>query len=836
MTLIQLMDRLARSFRIVLRHKRFTALATLSLAVAIALNTTMYSVLDALVNPRIDMFEPERLYSLQYFGDYRGRVPRELKFEMLTALRSFEAVGGTIRSTQWQEESIAERGDAVFDPRVRTVTVNYFPLTGVQPLAGRLLVPADAAAEPRPVVVSERFWKTVFPERRQLDTATFLLGGTPRAVVGVLSSESDFPRAFTDIWQFQHPSAAQGTWLGWGLVRIRPDVTPAQAHAELRVLADRWAALAGDDPRYVSFRMREVAGDSFQLRAFHLALIGAVLAVLLVACVNLANMQLARGITRARELATRAAIGASRRDLLLDLVCEALWIALAGLVLGLLLTLWAMRIVEHSVPPSLAEYVVRPHMNWRVIGASVGIAGFCLLVVGLLPALRASRVDISEVIKSGAGTGRTLKARRVYGSLVVLQLALALALMAGGTLLLRSAAHLYRMDTPERFERTLFGSLRISPLPTSPIDFNARPPAGTTEPVRRDPRRLVDPTAVALDRIRALPDVEAAGTAIRRSPAGYTIALADAGGQARQVITGLSFSYQVVSPDYPRAVGMTLHRGRLFQEGEFAEPLVIVDDQTARYLWPGQDAVGQRIKLARDTARAPWLEVIGVVRHFNFWRPFDRTDQTERMAARMGAVFVLQGGDTTTVGRGQQVDVVVTARAGSAVPSLPLRVRDAVLNPGSGTSLPYLQTWLRSTGLDVLRERSNFIAALFAVFALVALGVASLGVYAIVAHSVSQRTREFGVRIALGATMRDVRTSVLREGNILALSGVALGLCVIALTAGWLGAFLRSATDQYDSPLFAVVALVLYGVAILASWIQARRAMRINPVEALRND
>jgi hypothetical protein len=281
---------------------------------------------------------------------------------------------------------------------------------------------------------------------------------------------------------------------------------------------------------------------------------------------------------------------------------------------------------------------------------------------------------------------------------------------------------------------------------------------------------------------------------------------------------------------------MTLHKGRLFEPGEFAEPLIIVDDQTARFLWPGQDPIGKRIKLARDTARAPWLEVIGVVRSVNYWRPFDRANQEERMASKMGMVMVLNGADSTIVGDGQTVEVAVAARRARDVQKLPLSLRSVVADRGAGVSLAAIRTWRQMTRLDWLRERSTFVATLFTVFALVALCVAALGVYAIVSHSVSQRTREFGVRIALGASVADIRRSVLREGNVLALTGIAVGLIIAARTVGWLQAFLRTEEDRYDSHWFAVAGLVLFATALLASWIPARRAMRIDPVEALRSD
>ena len=830
------MDLLRHSLRVVLRHKRFAAVAILSLSLAIALNTTMYSVLDALIYPHVDMHEPNRLYTLGFYGDFRRRIPDEEKLEAIRALRSFEAIGGRVRPLFFGEDNLVERGTVVYEATILTVTENYFALTGVRPLMGRLLGPADAGAEPRPVVISERLWKHIFPERPRLDTASFVLNGEPRPVIGVLAYESDFPGNYTDIWQLPRVSQPIAARQSWGLVRLRPGITAAQAETELATLAARWAATTGEEPKEVAFRLMPAVGEPFRFQAFHIAMIAAVVAVLLVACTNLANLQLARGITRAREFATRTAVGAGRRDLVVQLLLESMWLALAGMIVGLLLTVWGMKLVEASVPRSLSEFVVRPQASWRLFAFAAVAASVCVFTIGLLPAIRISRVDINDVLKSGAGTGRTVGLRRKYGALVVVQIGLALALMVGGALLIRSAASLYGLNVPEHFDRTLFGVIRVLPDAHAPVDRSRLVQSWAPRIPRRDPRRLFSVTNPAIDRIRAHPDVENVAVAQWRSPRGLTISLADPGGQPKQVVTGLRFSYLVVSPEYPRVVGMQLHKGRLFREGEFAEPLVIVDDRTARFLWPGQEAVGKRIKLARDTARAPWLEVIGVVRYYNFWSPYDRANQGERQAPGMGAVLVLNGTDSTIVGDGRNVDLVVAARRPDAMRRLPLQIRDAIVDPGAAVSLFYMRSWRQMTRLDILRERNNFVAALFSVFAGLALCVAALGVYAIVSHSVSQRTREFGVRIALGASTADIRRAVLKEGNILALSGIAIGLILAARTVGWLQAFLRSEDDRYDSPMFAVVALVLFGIALFAAWVPARRAMRINPVEALKND
>ena len=825
------------SLRILRRNKRFAALAVLSLGIGIGLNTTMYTVLDALVNPVVEMRDPDRLFRVAFYGDFLQprRITKQMHAEALESLRSFEEGAGVYLAIG---QGLAERGNNTFPARVVNVTPNYFQMLGNAPLAGRLLSDVDANVEPRPVVISERLWRQLFPERENFDSGTIIIGEEPRVVVGVLARTSDFPSRYpVDVWQLL--PAGEGTY-GWGgtmnLLRLKPGVSIHEAWAELRVIANRFAAITGEDPKYVDYRITPAIEDTPQMKSFHVALGMAVLAVLLVACVNLANLQLARGISRARELATRSALGASRTQLVRQLVGESAWIAAGGLLLGLLLTAWGMQLVASAVPPSFEDLIVRPRASWRLFAFAAATTAVSLGFVGLLPAIRLSRVNINEVMKSGAGTGRTRRASLQYGSLVVVQIGLSLALLVGAMLLTRGAVAVFNVDVPEHYDRLMFGQLRIGEAPTW---LRARVGSPTLTAERReatDQRRLTDIGNHLLNRLGALPQISGAAVSVSRAPIGLTISLADPGGTPREIVTGMRFSYQSVSSEYPRILGYEVHRGRGFQPGEFAEPFVIVDDRTARYLWPGQDAVGKRIKFGRDSSRAPWLEVIGVVRPVNYMRPLRQQEWEVLLAPGMGSVFVLNGTDPSIVGAGALLQLVATARRADDVQTLPNQIRTLLRDPAAQIGVSYVESWERMTGLDRLREQRGFVASLFTTFALLAVGVAALGVYAIVSHSVSRRAREIGVRMALGAEQRDIRRSVLFEGNVLALTGIALGLIIAGRTVGLLDRYLPSENDKFDAPFFALVALMLFAVAWLASYLPARRAMRIDPTEALRHD
>jgi putative ABC transport system permease protein len=432
------------------------------------------------------------------------------------------------------------------------------------------------------------------------------------------------------------------------------------------------------------------------------------------------------------------------------------------------------------------------------------------------PAPRSCRcVNIHELIKSGAGTGANRRQRRQYGSLVVLQVGIALVLMVGAALLIRTATIVFRIRVSPEYEKIVWAFPRI--LPQSRADSLER-------------RTAVSARLVA--RAMTVPGVAAAGTLRYGAPKDRAITIFR-GGAPVQVPTPL-WSYAFASPTIVRALGGTITKGRDFSDQEFAEPLAIVDEATAVFLWPGEDPLGRQIRLGASHTDAPLVRVVGVARTPREWYGLRTTHEVERLRPRLGAVFVLESVDTSRVLQATGMQLVV--RGSEDVHRLPLQLRRGFAELAPGISLVNASTFEERVGLRSQRERHGFMASLFTLFAAMAMLVAALGVYSIVSHSVSTRTREFGVRIALGATLREVRQSVFKEGNVLSLLGIALGLLATIRTAPMLRAFLMDETFVHDSWLHALVALCLFALTLAASWIPARRAMRINPVEALRND
>lgn len=819
------MDRLTQSLRALARQKRFAATAMLCLGIAIALNTTMYSVLDGLISPRTQIKNPERLHSVQFFGDYRQTIPQHEKVAALLGAGFHDGVATRYRTRP--EDQLIERNGELREVSPQVVSANFFALHGLPPLAGRLLNERDSAAQSQVVVLGERIWKQLFPDMDEFRPAVVLVGGIPRQVVGVLGKDAGFP--MTDVWLPPDPKLTRNSAYYGRIVRRKAGVSEAQAQAELDGISQRFRLIAGEDVQ-TGWRFRPAQVVEYKEWNFRYALIGSVLAVLLIGCANLANLQLARGVSRARELATRAAVGATRKDIIWQLLLESSWLALGGLLIAAVLSAWGIWLIDHYVPREVADYMAYPQVSWRVVVFAVVATVLCLAFVGLFPAIRLSRVDINELLKSGAGTGRSRGAKRQYGALVIVEVSLALALLCSTGLLVRSAIHVRSFDVRDEFRQIVQGGARVQPNP------------GVLR-TRQYWSEVIRQQALRTD------SVVFAATSTRACPKKHALSAYDANGQLYSLLAQL-WCYQFVSPDYLRVLGMRVTRGRNFSPGEFAGQVAIVDSVAAHTLWPGRNPVGQQFKLDSAYAPAPWVTVIGVAAERD---PSIRTNQDmavlerlerERMPARAermrGNVWVLNSLDTAVVDAADKrwfssmIGLTVRTRGDSR--KLPLELHTKLGELGPHILSHYPATWEKWSGIGHLRAKHDFMTALFLIFSILALSLAALGVYAIIAHMVAQRTREFGVRIAVGAGERDIRQMVVREGNILTLAGIAVGLILTWKSAAWVRAFVFSDWDRYDSRVFAAVALLLFGVAWLASYVPARRAMRINPVEALKND
>lgn len=796
------------------RRPAFATVAILSLALAIALNTTMYGVLDAMVNPTLDVVDPHDIYSLKYTGDIRHRVDNTQRTSLLrSGFRTYDAVSYFQLN---RGLAAAERGRRYQQVTTATVAPNLPHMLGTHPLAGRAFVDADVVSGTQPVMITDRVAGTLFPAGEEPIGAIVDVDGEPHPVVGVVRADTQFPTA--DIWMLPAASV-QIAALPVNIVRVKKGVPIAEAQAELEVLARRMEAVSGEIAKSSAFVLSPIISTQFHYQHFHFALIAAVVAVLLIACANLANLQLARGLSRARELAIRASLGASRRDIMSQLVLESAVLAIAGLVVGLVLTLWSAQLLRSRIPPSMGGFIVQPQTSWRVWLFAAAACVACVVLVGLLPAIRVSRVDPNTLLKSGAGTGSNKANRRQYGVMVAAQIALSLALLSGATIVIRSEIRL------ENFE----------------AGYDAKPLTRAWMFFRADHDTAFSRIAFfnqTLSRVRSLPNVAEASIETSRSVINHTITVYDAGNAIQEVPAPI-FSYSVVSPSELRTYRRPIVRGRDFLDGTPGAPEVIVDEQTARVLWPKADPVGQQIKLGDARSDAPWARVVGVVgaRHGTMDLSVDGWIGVEVSSAgestrRPGSIFYAPDArDSVRTYKGWfWFNIVV--RAKSDPDRMPIILRRGLLH---ASPLNLLTVQSMAEGVRSVRQSLRFVVSIFCLFAFVAIGLAALGTYGIVAHSVAERKRELGVRIALGATGANVLSAVLREGNALVLGGIALGLLLTKLTSRWLQAFAFE-NDLYDAPMFAIVAVCLFAVAVLAALVPAWRATRIDPVESLRSE
>jgi putative ABC transport system permease protein len=793
------------------RHRGFSIVAVVSLGLAIALNTTMYSVLDAMINPRVDVSHPEDLYSLSVWGDRFGKISLQQRADILRSASTILTETATFDGGR--DGAMLEHGRRLRRGGVAHVSPNIFRFLGIRPAAGRAFSDADYTDSGSPVVVSSAIAGGLFPFESAVGS-TISIDGVPHPIIGVIDRASQVPGAEASVWMLPAPTVPLNALPG-NLARLRPGITSKQAQPTIDELSHRFgllAAAAGEPLKGAGFLLKPIEYRQFHFAGFHFALIGAVLAVLLIACANLANLQLARGLGRSRELALRTALGATRRDIIAQLLLESGLLAVAGLAFGLLATLWANKLLEAHIPPSVAEWVIAPQTSWRMFAFGIAACVVCVVIIGLVPAVHVSRADPNELLKSGAGTGATTRNRRKYSLMIVLEMGLSLAVLSGTAVVVRSALVFNSYET----------GFDLKPLSEAWF-FNRAPHVAV---------RYVDAQHEVLTLLANVSDVAGAAATTYGYLEDHGIAAVDAHGDKRAYQA--SGPYRVVSPGYLRTMQIPIIQGRDFTDGIASQGELIIDEQTARYLWPDGGWAGNQIKLGSDSSHAPWIRVVGVVRgsRSNYVNQHEVDNSHAPPPRALGTMYYRPAASDSFVASKYGYTMTAVVRARRDPQHLPLNARRAFAKLPSSW-ITNVTTMEEAMGLLRLRESHNFVADVFQLFTILALGLAALGIYGVVAHSVAERKREFGVRIALGADTRQILRAVLREGNAVALGGVAVGLLCTKYTVSWLYAFSFEG-DQYDAPLFAAMAAVLFIVAIVAALGPALKATRIDPVEAMR--
>ncbi len=775
------------AFRSLARSPGFVVVAVLALGVGLGLSTTMFAVLDAVVNPFMPYRDPDTLFRVRWWYS-RTRTTIQMG-DMYRAIRdhtrSFTVVpvaGARL---------VLETRDDSRDVYVARVTPRFFEMTGVRPRLGRAFVAGDGEDV---AVLGNELWRRLFPRRASLAGATVTLGDRTYAVVGVMPRGAIAPEG-ASAWLPMHASADPTIGAGaMPMVRLRPGVTRAQADAELKILGATMTAQFTSRANPVSFELAPVRERREELKDIHRAMVGAALGVLIIACVNLAHLMLARGLAKRRELAVRMALGASRVVVVRQMFAECAVVTTGGAVLGALGAVWGADVLTNRMPPSVSWIgLVQPQLSWRVFAVSALAAAASAVLFGLLPAIRvALAVSLDEALKDGAGT--TGRSRQRYSPLVVAEVALALVLMMGGGLLLRTVQQLRGVQFTFD-DRTLLRAM-----------VGLRRDADTTRLMRRDQ---------VIAAVRSAPGVRDAAFAEWRRAVGGAMTAEMVGGDPTRTLTAQSVS--VVSWQYLRVHGLPIVSGRDFEPGDGdGDGVAILNPVAAARLYPRQGAVGRMIKLGAPAASAPWIRIIGVARSPMAIRGEE--------ADTVGAMVWVVGGDRpVTFGS-------LLIRTTSENPRAAVEVRRKLRAlPGMSWSSVEPYAFYRNAEL----ASRGFLAQVFVSMGGVALALAALGLYGVLAYAVNQRMREFAVRIALGAAPRQVFRMVLHDGMVMLLAGIGLGAFAAFATGRLLDAVLTTILPSDVVSLVACEA-VLVAVGLLAALTPARRAVRADPLEILR--
>jgi putative ABC transport system permease protein len=796
------------ALRTLTRSPGFTALVVLTLALGIGANAALFSVVHAVLLRPLPYRQPERLVQIWETFEH-GRGTGTVSFpnfrDWQQGVHAFESLAAYGRgSVNLQGAGDPERLSAI------DATAGLFPELGVQPLLGRTFQPdEDASQAARVAVISEGLWRRRFGADPAVIGRSLTLDGQPTTVIGVMPASFTFPpgSVSVELWRPYRPDSKMAGERGAHMLRVvgrlRPEITRERAEEELSAIA---AHLAEQYPN-------EQAGRGVLLRPLHeavvgtvrpalLLLLGAVGLVLLIACANVANLLLARAAGRRHDVAVRAALGASRWRLARHFLAESLVLAFGGAVLGSLVAYAGLRgfgVLAAGVLPNLGPI----RLDGAVFAYLLGVALMTGLGFGLAPALRGSRPDLQRDLVEG-GTKSTFGAghRRLRGALVVAEIALSLVLLAGAGLLLR--AFLLLRATPPGFDPQNVLTLHVAV-------------AGHSSGGEAWTRLLVP----ALERLRAVPGVLAAGTISVLPIEGWGVNgnFTIEGRPAPPPGDGWRAELRAASPGFPEALGIPLREGRLFteQDGTPGHKTVLINEALARRHFPGLDPLGQRLSLEEIGA----YEIVGILGDVR-QSGLDREPEPE---------IHFPYRDTGVMG--WLPDMVLVLKTAVPPESVEAAARAAVAAVDPDQPL-YSARTLKEIVADSLADRRLYLA-LLGTFAGLALVLAAAGIYGVLSHMVTLRTREFGIRMALGARRWDVLRLVLRQGLGLLGLGVGLGLGgALALTR--LLQSLLYGVSATDPPTLVGVVAVLSAVALAACLMPARRATRVDPVVALHHE
>ena len=804
---LPLLERVAQDLRYAVRLFRnspgFTLFAAAALALGIGATSAVFNIADAVLLRPLPYRDPARLVMLWQDDTAYGFPRNNPSPWAFLQWRKHNQVFEDMAALTHTSFNLLGRGEPEY-LHADTVTANFFSVLGVAPALGRTFTADDGRpGAPLTAVLSYGLWVRRFRAQPQVVGQDLLLNGAKYTVAGVMPRGFQFLNPEVDLWV---PAQWDSGYIDDKktdhflkvIVRLRPGISAQRAGAAMALLGKQLATADMSDLTAVVVSLREQVAAG--MRPALLVLLGAVALLLLIACANVANLLLARGSGRAAELAVRLALGASRKRVIEQMLVESLALSCAGGAAGLGLAVLATGLLGQLIPPGISSSG-DPVVNVPLLAFAASVSMATGVLFGILPAWRCSRVELVGSLKQGGRSGMGAGGQRMRNVLVVSEVALAMVLLAGAALMIRSFEKLYHQDPGFRAEHVLTLQTRLQ------------------YPKYQSMARRSEFYRQVLQRVETLPGVVAAG---------YTtyLPLADSGGGSVVTVENhpvdpkhlLIANVRVVSPDYFRTVGMTLRRGRLLDrnDGLDSPRVAVINESMAHTYWPGENPVGRRFKRGVLQSDTPWYRVVGIVA--------DMRQGGMDVPVRPEAYFIFEQADFFAP------DSLAVRTAGDPR-TITEQVRRQIWAVDRDEPVAAVMPLQEMVEQSVAPTRLQ--TGLLGGFAGMAVLLAALGIYAVLSFAVAQRTQEIGVRLALGAQPVQVLSGVMAQGLKLYFLGLAIGLAA-ALVLSRLMTHLLFGISAADPLSYACVVLLMAAVTLLACYLPARRAMRFNPIAALR--
>ena len=818
--------------RMLLKHPGFTFIAVMTLALGIGANTAIFSIVNAVLLRQLPYPEPSRLVMLWSTMQSQGVSSSGSSLPDYREWRDhnhvFEGLGGYYYG-DFNLSGASREPERVQGGRV---TANLFQVLGVAPAMGRGFLPEEEKwGRHQVVMLSYELWQRRYNSDPGIVGRAINLGGEPHTVVGVMPQGMPFfdNQPKTELWTpISFPAGdnhdSRNNYFVNLVGRLKPGVTVEQAQADVSSVASRIHETTGEKllGGYVVPLREQLVGN---VRPMLLVLLGAVAFVLLVACVNVANLLLARATARERELAIRASLGASRRRIIRQLAVESLPLGLMGSVAGLLLAVWGIDLLASLLPATLPRH--NPiTIDLPVLLFTLLISLMTALIFGLLPAFQVAGADVQSALNEGGRSGKQGRRQgRLRAVLIASEMALALVLLIGAGLMIESFFRLRRVDTGFSAQNVL--TMRIA-LPDSKYP---------------KPKSVEDPAPAGLgfyerllERVKALPGVEAAGVSTTL-PLGagnswgklFSIEGRPLPASMAQVPV---VRFTLASPEYLSAMRINVLRGRAFNEHdtENSQGVAIISDSIARKYFQGEDPLGKTVWMGPPENLLP-PEALKVIGRFQRRTVVGVVADVKGSSLEAASEVMVYAPYTQSRREGWSNSFMLSVRTASAPESMAASLRKQVyaLDPDQ----PVSDVMTMEERLNQSLSQPRFSAVLLGLFALVALVLAAVGIYGVISYTVTQRTHEIGIRMALGASAQDILKMVVGQGMMLTLIGVGIGLVAAFLLTRAMSSLLFE-VSSFDPLTYAGVSLLLVIIAFIACYIPARRATRVDPMIALR--